>query len=193
MLPWYTDKERDLFSDYQNNVTSNIHEIPFSELLKLFLEEGRKIYGKVWESDIWYTGMSYKLRQIWDFDQVLMAEMTLASKPSLRINSDLRRLDKFLTSDRETDYRSAVQGKYTEDFTDAHLDSVEDNNWWRLEAIWQLIFINSSFLSESHEFIEAVRSFYDAIRGTDDEYTRGLLFFQDVSELQNALGFCDKV
>ncbi len=48
-----------------------------------------------------------------------------------------------------------------ENFTDAHLDGVEEKNWWRLEEIWLLVFKEKSPLLQSAaiDFFEEVRDF----------------------------------
>ena len=120
--------------------------------------------------------------------------MILAANSTLNINYDLRRLDKFGTRDRESDYLAVVNGKSVDDFTDAHLDSIEDKTWWRLESIWSLIFddrTSHSLLTESQKFFQDVRSLLEGLRGTDDEGIRGSLFFDDEVDLHNSMGLCD--
>ena len=159
------------------------------ELLQIHL-----VGKEVWEREISYRGGSYKLRRIWDYDQVLVAEMIMAANSTLNVNYDLRRLDKFGTRDRESDYLAVVNGKTVEDFTDTHLDSIEDKTWWRLQSIWSLIFdrrTSDSLLTESQTFLQDVRSLFEGLHGTDDEGIRGSLFFNDEVDLQNSMGLCD--
>jgi len=191
ILPWYTGGER---RNYSNN---NSFNVLFSDLLFTFLEEGRQAYGRsVWEKEIWSSVNSYKLKRIWDYDQVLAAEMILAAQPELHVNNDLRRLDKFGVHGSISDYKLIVKGKSVEDFTDTHLDGVENSNWWRLAEIWSLVFDKSTsrkLSTESNLFINDVQDFYDVIRGTNDEVTRSSLFMRNNDEGHDANRFCDSV
>ena len=198
ILPWYYETEKNLYvGNISGGYDVNLNSLLFSDLLKFFLEQGQHFFGQsVWEKEIWYNGASYKLRRIWDYDQVLVAEMIIAANSSLNVNNDLRRLDKFGTRDKESDYLAVVSGKSVEDFTDTHLDSIEDKTWWRLQSIWSFVFdetTSHSLLSESQAFLRDVRSLFDGLHGTDDDKIRGTLFFQDDVDQQEWMGPCDNV
>lgn len=193
-LPWYSQLEKENFlnkSDQSNIGT----EISFPDLLRIFLKEGSIFFGHTWEKQIWYTGESYKLTNIWNYDQVLMAEIILASQSILNINDDLRRLDKFGNNNDEAHFKKYVLDKTVEDFTDAHLDGVQYKTWWRFEAIWFLIFGDaaSDELSESYIFFQDVFDFSEILAASNDEKVRESLFFPDERHLREALGRCDDV
>ena len=196
-LPWYTSNEENKGIDLKMKENNLIKmKISFPDLLKLFLEEGRKLYGSTWEKEIWQSEQNYKEKLIWSYDQVLVAEMILASSSNLRVNDDLRRLDKFGTRDSESIYMETVRSKSVEDFTDVHLDSVEEKNWWRIHSIWLLIFQgfeHSSLFLESLDFFQRVRSFYDALRANIDENIRNTVIFQDETFSQDYVDLCDAI
>jgi len=190
ILSWYTETEQGrYFVNKSDNVT-------FSDLLSTFLEEGRHAFGRsVWEIEIWLSVDSYKLKRIWGYDQVLAAEIILAAQPSLRVNNDLRRLDKFGAHISISDYKKIVDGKSVEDFTDTHLDGVEASNWWRLAEVWSLVFNENTphkLFSDSNLFMNDVKDFYDVIRSTND-FTKRSQIMRDGSESLDSIGLCDSV
>jgi hypothetical protein len=194
ILPWYTEKEQDKYAINDNfflHLNSDI-SLSFSNLLNTFLEQGQRAYGAIWKSEVLlkFSGDAYKKNHIWNYDQVLAAEMVLASRPSVVVNEDFRRLDKFGQKGTDFQFISAVLGKSVEDFTDAHLDSVEEKNWWRLEEIWLLIFRDKSshLQSAAIEFFQDVRSFSDMINTNLVTNT----IYEDISSIDSA-GFCDQV
>jgi hypothetical protein len=194
ILPWYTRKDQN--KDLRKKERLYEMKKMFPDLLRLFLEEGRNLYGATWEKEIWESKDNYKEKLIWSYDQVLVAELILSSSSNLKVNDDLRRLDKFGTRDSEPIYMETVRSKSVEDFTDTHLDGVEDKNWWRLEAIWLLVFQGfkqSSLFLESLDFFQRVRSFYDAIRANIDESTRKNLLFQEEPFSQDYVDLCDAI
>jgi hypothetical protein len=193
ILPWYTDKE---YRKHNNNESSqqpsNSSDVSFPALLKIFLDQGKKVYGSTWAVEAWqnYTGDSYKRNLIWNYDQVLAAEMILASQRSVYVNEDFRRLDKFGPVGTDFQFTAAIRGKSVEDFTDAHLDGVEDSNWWRIEELWQLVFREKPFQlqSEAVDFLRDVREFSDMIKV--NVYNPSLF---EENNVQDSVGFCDKV
>jgi len=150
-LPWYTDYERIIYTERAKK-ENDLNGLLFPDLLHFFLDEGRKVYGDVWDKGILYSGDKYKERSISSYDQVLIT--ILAAQPKLRINMDLRRLDKFGSYDGESVYASTIFEKSVEDSTYAHLDGITNTNWWRLESIWLIVFKDKSpsLLSEAIEF-----------------------------------------
>ena len=197
VLPWYSGDEKKQYSDFlKNYLNLNGSGIKFPDLLRMLLDEGKNVYGLVWEREIWdMEGESYKQKFIWNYDQVLVAEMLLASKNNLLVNEDLRRLDKFGTRDSELVYRDTVNGKSVDDFTDAHIDSVDKTNWWRLELIWLFIFHGKRqerFHTEALEYFQSVRNFYDAISSNIDEETRIHILFQEELDFHGKFWFCDE-
>lgn len=191
ILPWYTETEQGTYSGNKSDI------IPFSDLLVTFLDKGRQAYGSsIWEREIWSSVKSYKLKKIWNYDQVLAAEMILAAQPLLCVNDDLRRLDKFGAHSSVLEYKEVIEGKSVEDFTDTHLDGVDGSNWWRIAEIWSLVFDKNTphdLFTESNLFIKEVQDFYDVIRGTNDEFTKLFLFKTDEGELLDANRLCDSV
>lgn len=193
ILPWYTRKERFIY-DNNNKSTSksdNILRLSFPGLLRNLLEQGHKAYGSIWENEIrqQYSGDSYKQNHIWNFDQVLVAEMILASQPSVVVNKDVRRLDKIGPVGTDAQFVAAVRGKSVEDFTDAHLDGVEEKNWWRLEETWLLVFREKPPLLQSaaSEFFLDVRGFSDFIK---ENAPRSLF---EEGNLHESVELCDDV
>jgi hypothetical protein len=197
VLPWYSGDEKKQYSDFlKSSQNRNGSGIKFPELLRMLLDEGKNVYGPVWEREIWEMGgENYKQKFIWNYDQVLVAEMLLASNNNLLVNEDLRRLDKFGTRDSELVYRDTVSGKSVDDFTDAHIDRVDKTNLWRLERIWLFIFNGKSHVrlhTEAKEYFQSVRNVYDAIGSDIGEETRRNILLQDESDLRDELRYCDK-
>lgn len=197
VLPWYSENVKKQYRDFVKSSHNRYGSgIKFPELLRMLLDEGKNVYGPVWEREIWEMGgENYKQKFIWSYDQVIVAEMLLASNNNLLVNEDLRRLDKFGTRDSELVYRDTVSGKSVDDFTDAHIDRVEKTNLWRLELIWLFIFNGKSHgtvHSEAEAFFQLVRNVYDAIRSDIGEETRRNVLFQDESDLRDELRYCDK-
>lgn len=193
-LPWYSQSELQNFHNNSDHKKIG-SEISFPDLLRIFLKEGRNYYGHRWEKEILYTGKSYKLTKIWNYDQVLMAEIVLASSSTLNVNDDLRRLDKFGNKNDEAHFKKHVSEKTVEDFTDAHLDSVQYETWWRFQAIWFLIFGDAAVdeFSEARIFFQDVFDFSEILAVSTDDKVRESLFFPDAKDLEEALGRCDNV
>lgn len=192
-LPWYTDKEyRKHNKNESSQQTSNSLDVSFPALLKIFLDQGKKVYGSTWALEAWqnYSGDSYKRNHIWNYDQVLAAEIILASQRSVFVNEDFRRLDKFGPVGTDSQFNAAITGKSVEDFTDAHLDGVEENNWWRIEELWQLVFRDKTLQlqSEAVDFLREVRDFSDVIKANANNAS----LFEEIYA-QDSVGFCDKV
>ena len=189
ILPWYTKKERD---KYNHMKSGSILRISFPVLLRIFLEQGQKAYGSIWENEIrqQYSDDSYKKNHIWNFDQVLIAEMVLASRPSVLVNEDFRRLDKLGPVGTDAQFIAAVLERTVENFTDAHLDGVEEKNWWRLEEIWLLVFKEKSPLLQSAaiDFFEEVRDFSVFMK----EMIVSPSFFEEKNSQESAES-CDEV
>ena len=193
ILPWYTEKECDKYNHMKKSSQSGgILRISFPVLLRIILEQGQKAYGSIWENEIrqQYYGDSYKQNHIWNFDQVLVAEMVLASRPFVVVNDDFRRLDKFGPVGTDTQFIAAVLEKTVENFTDAHLDGVEEKNWWRLEEIWLLVFREKSSLLQTAaiDFFEEVRDFSVFMK----EKIVSPSFFEEENS-QASIESCDKV
>jgi hypothetical protein len=162
-LPWYNYKERSLFlSNKKSGQSSRNFGVSFPKLLQTFLHEGRKMLGFNWEDEILRNhGKSYKDSYLWHYDQILVSEMVLSSNITLLVNDDVRRLDKFGKQGTDSDFFVKVDGKSHEDFTDVHLDGVEEKNWGRLEAMWYFALGDDSISSDALDFFQDVRSFYD--------------------------------
>jgi len=193
-LPWYSNNDQEFFS----NILSGHKPIStsFPSLLRLFLEEGRKSYGASWDTEIQYTGEKYKQRRIWNYDQILVAEMLLASQYQLTVNEDLRRLDKFGHSETTlSEFHAAVRGRSVEDYTDAHLDSVSEKTWWRLELIWLLVFEakNQDLFTEADFFFHEVRSFFEVVTTDIDDKIRGTFLFENDTKREETAELCDSL